>query len=164
MVFMSSWRRYVYITMACHTPAFHLPTPCRLHTHTLYHQLHTLWLVSLFHCSLDIKTNIQFINGEETHRFITLKNHHRYWAHSSKECVCCVGRLKIEELEGERQRLEEQNNVLELRLERHNLQVGTQSCVWGLDIQGCSLAWEVWVTHLSIIHVRDDWHLHSKSM
>uniref|UniRef100_A0A8K9XLU9 Mitotic spindle assembly checkpoint protein MAD1 n=1 Tax=Oncorhynchus mykiss TaxID=8022 RepID=A0A8K9XLU9_ONCMY len=37
-------------------------------------------------------------------------------------CVCCVGRLKIEELEGERQRLEEQNNVLELRLERHNLQ------------------------------------------
>uniref|UniRef100_A0AAZ3NNS5 Mitotic spindle assembly checkpoint protein MAD1 n=1 Tax=Oncorhynchus tshawytscha TaxID=74940 RepID=A0AAZ3NNS5_ONCTS len=30
--------------------------------------------------------------------------------------------LKIEELEGERQRLEEQNNVLELRLERHNLQ------------------------------------------
>ncbi|XP_064818220.1 mitotic spindle assembly checkpoint protein MAD1-like [Oncorhynchus masou masou] len=31
-------------------------------------------------------------------------------------------RLKIEELEGERQRLEEQNNVLELRLERHNLQ------------------------------------------
>ncbi|XP_064858211.1 mitotic spindle assembly checkpoint protein MAD1 [Oncorhynchus nerka] len=32
-------------------------------------------------------------------------------------------RLKIEELEGERQRLEEQNNVLELRLERHNLQL-----------------------------------------
>ncbi|KAM9492032.1 mitotic spindle assembly checkpoint protein MAD1 isoform 3-T4 [Salvelinus alpinus] len=31
-------------------------------------------------------------------------------------------RLKIEELEGERQRLEEQNVVLELRLERHNLQ------------------------------------------
>ncbi|XP_045546615.1 mitotic spindle assembly checkpoint protein MAD1 isoform X2 [Salmo salar] len=31
-------------------------------------------------------------------------------------------RLNIEELEGERQRLEEQNNVLELRLERHNLQ------------------------------------------
>ncbi|XP_071246251.1 mitotic spindle assembly checkpoint protein MAD1-like isoform X3 [Salvelinus alpinus] len=31
-------------------------------------------------------------------------------------------RLKIEELEGERQRLEEQNTVLELRLERHNLQ------------------------------------------
>uniref|UniRef100_A0A4W5R4Z8 Mitotic arrest deficient 1 like 1 n=1 Tax=Hucho hucho TaxID=62062 RepID=A0A4W5R4Z8_9TELE len=31
-------------------------------------------------------------------------------------------RLKIEELEGERQRLEEQNSVLELRLERHNLQ------------------------------------------
>uniref|UniRef100_A0A4W5QU17 Mitotic arrest deficient 1 like 1 n=1 Tax=Hucho hucho TaxID=62062 RepID=A0A4W5QU17_9TELE len=43
---------------------------------------------------------------------------------SSREvmCVCCVGRLKIEELEGERQRLEEQNSVLELRLERHNLQ------------------------------------------
>uniref|UniRef100_A0A8K9Y8N2 Mitotic spindle assembly checkpoint protein MAD1 n=1 Tax=Oncorhynchus mykiss TaxID=8022 RepID=A0A8K9Y8N2_ONCMY len=44
-------------------------------------------------------------------------------------CVCVsvclnldVCLLKIEELEGERQRLEEQNNVLELRLERHNLQ------------------------------------------
>uniref|UniRef100_A0A6Q2XZQ9 Mitotic spindle assembly checkpoint protein MAD1 n=1 Tax=Esox lucius TaxID=8010 RepID=A0A6Q2XZQ9_ESOLU len=31
-------------------------------------------------------------------------------------------RLKIEELEAERQRLEEQNNVLELRLERHDLE------------------------------------------
>ncbi|KAL2076779.1 hypothetical protein ACEWY4_027628 [Coilia grayii] len=31
-------------------------------------------------------------------------------------------RLKVEELESERQRLEEQNNVLEMRLERHNLQ------------------------------------------
>uniref|UniRef100_A0A673KM15 Mitotic spindle assembly checkpoint protein MAD1 n=1 Tax=Sinocyclocheilus rhinocerous TaxID=307959 RepID=A0A673KM15_9TELE len=30
--------------------------------------------------------------------------------------------LKIEELEAERQRLEEQNNILEMRLERHNLQ------------------------------------------
>uniref|UniRef100_A0AAZ3Q1Z7 Mitotic spindle assembly checkpoint protein MAD1 n=1 Tax=Oncorhynchus tshawytscha TaxID=74940 RepID=A0AAZ3Q1Z7_ONCTS len=38
-------------------------------------------------------------------------------------CVSvCLSLLKIEELEGERQRLEEQNNVLELRLERHNLQ------------------------------------------
>ncbi|XP_031670442.1 mitotic spindle assembly checkpoint protein MAD1 [Oncorhynchus kisutch] len=37
-------------------------------------------------------------------------------------------RLKIEELEGERQRLEEQNNVLELRLERHNLQVHSRVC------------------------------------
>lgn len=44
-------------------------------------------------------------------------------------CVVCVGRLKIEELEGERQRLEEQNNVLELRLERHNLQVHSRVCV-----------------------------------
>ncbi|XP_041960127.1 mitotic spindle assembly checkpoint protein MAD1 isoform X1 [Alosa sapidissima] len=33
-----------------------------------------------------------------------------------------VLRLKVEELESERQRLEEQNNVLEMRLERHNLQ------------------------------------------
>lgn len=31
-------------------------------------------------------------------------------------------RQKIEELEAERQRLEEQNNILEMRLERHNLQ------------------------------------------
>ncbi|XP_071379101.1 mitotic spindle assembly checkpoint protein MAD1 [Centroberyx affinis] len=31
-------------------------------------------------------------------------------------------RQKIEDLEGERQRLEEQNNILEMRLERHNLQ------------------------------------------
>ncbi|KAM6972734.1 mitotic spindle assembly checkpoint protein MAD1 [Aplochiton taeniatus] len=31
-------------------------------------------------------------------------------------------RQKIEELEGERQKLEEQNSVLEMRLERHNLQ------------------------------------------
>ncbi|XP_071202914.1 mitotic spindle assembly checkpoint protein MAD1-like [Salvelinus alpinus] len=37
-------------------------------------------------------------------------------------------RLKIEELEGERQRLEEQNVVLELRLERHNLQVHRRVC------------------------------------
>uniref|UniRef100_A0A672L7N4 Mitotic spindle assembly checkpoint protein MAD1 n=1 Tax=Sinocyclocheilus grahami TaxID=75366 RepID=A0A672L7N4_SINGR len=32
--------------------------------------------------------------------------------------------LKIEELESERQQLEEQNNILEMRLERHNLQGG----------------------------------------
>lgn len=37
-------------------------------------------------------------------------------------CVCC--RQKIEDLEADRQRLEEQNNNLEMRLERHNLQVG----------------------------------------
>uniref|UniRef100_A0A672GAY8 Mitotic spindle assembly checkpoint protein MAD1 n=1 Tax=Salarias fasciatus TaxID=181472 RepID=A0A672GAY8_SALFA len=41
-------------------------------------------------------------------------------------CVCvCVRaffRQKIEDLETERQRLEEQNNILEMRLERHNLQ------------------------------------------
>lgn len=35
-------------------------------------------------------------------------------------------RQKIEDLEAERQRLEEQNNTLEMRLERHNLQVGTK--------------------------------------
>uniref|UniRef100_A0A4W4FNW9 Mitotic spindle assembly checkpoint protein MAD1 n=1 Tax=Electrophorus electricus TaxID=8005 RepID=A0A4W4FNW9_ELEEL len=34
----------------------------------------------------------------------------------------CSCRQKIEELESERQRLEEQNNILEMRLERHNLQ------------------------------------------
>uniref|UniRef100_A0A672L2Q6 Mitotic spindle assembly checkpoint protein MAD1 n=1 Tax=Sinocyclocheilus grahami TaxID=75366 RepID=A0A672L2Q6_SINGR len=33
-------------------------------------------------------------------------------------------RQKIEELESERQQLEEQNNILEMRLERHNLQGG----------------------------------------
>ncbi|MEQ2247307.1 hypothetical protein ILYODFUR_008027, partial [Ilyodon furcidens] len=31
-------------------------------------------------------------------------------------------RQKIEDLEKDRQRLEEQNNILEMRLERHNLQ------------------------------------------
>uniref|UniRef100_A0AAR2JIN3 Mitotic spindle assembly checkpoint protein MAD1 n=1 Tax=Pygocentrus nattereri TaxID=42514 RepID=A0AAR2JIN3_PYGNA len=36
--------------------------------------------------------------------------------------IVCLGRQKIEELESERQRLEEQNNILEMRLERHNLQ------------------------------------------
>uniref|UniRef100_A0A8C1EPX3 Mitotic spindle assembly checkpoint protein MAD1 n=2 Tax=Cyprinus carpio TaxID=7962 RepID=A0A8C1EPX3_CYPCA len=36
-------------------------------------------------------------------------------------CVCFF-RQKIEELEAERQQLEEQNNILEMRLERHNLQ------------------------------------------
>ncbi|MEQ2295153.1 hypothetical protein AMECASPLE_011179 [Ameca splendens] len=35
-------------------------------------------------------------------------------------------RQKIEDLERDRQRLEEQNNILEMRLERHNLQVGTK--------------------------------------
>ncbi|XP_076004106.1 mitotic spindle assembly checkpoint protein MAD1 [Genypterus blacodes] len=39
----------------------------------------------------------------------------------SKEEVSTL-RQKIEDLEGERQRLEEQNNILEMRLERHNLQ------------------------------------------
>lgn len=42
-------------------------------------------------------------------------------------CVCKIFRQKIEDLEAERQRLEEQNNILEMRLERHNLQVGTES-------------------------------------
>uniref|UniRef100_A0A3Q3KED3 Mitotic spindle assembly checkpoint protein MAD1 n=1 Tax=Monopterus albus TaxID=43700 RepID=A0A3Q3KED3_MONAL len=37
-------------------------------------------------------------------------------------CVCSFFREKIEDLEAERQRLEEQNNILEMRLERHNLQ------------------------------------------
>ncbi|XP_045902447.1 mitotic spindle assembly checkpoint protein MAD1 isoform X2 [Micropterus dolomieu] len=39
----------------------------------------------------------------------------------SKEEVSIL-RQKIEDLEAERQRLEEQNNILEMRLERHNLQ------------------------------------------
>uniref|UniRef100_A0A8C7ZPV5 Mitotic arrest deficient 1 like 1 n=1 Tax=Oryzias sinensis TaxID=183150 RepID=A0A8C7ZPV5_9TELE len=34
-------------------------------------------------------------------------------------------RKKIEDLEAERQRLEEQNNILEMRLERNNMQVGS---------------------------------------
>lgn len=38
-------------------------------------------------------------------------------------------RQKIEDLEQERQRLEEKNNILEMRLERHNLQVGTKTSV-----------------------------------
>uniref|UniRef100_A0A3Q0QRH1 Mitotic spindle assembly checkpoint protein MAD1 n=1 Tax=Amphilophus citrinellus TaxID=61819 RepID=A0A3Q0QRH1_AMPCI len=37
-------------------------------------------------------------------------------------CACIFFRQKIEDLETERQRLEEQNNILEMRLERHNLQ------------------------------------------
>uniref|UniRef100_A0A8C1W4L7 Mitotic spindle assembly checkpoint protein MAD1 n=1 Tax=Cyprinus carpio TaxID=7962 RepID=A0A8C1W4L7_CYPCA len=37
-------------------------------------------------------------------------------------CMCLFFRQKIEELETERQQLEEQNNILEMRLERHNLQ------------------------------------------
>lgn len=39
----------------------------------------------------------------------------------SKEEISIL-RQKIEDLEAERQRLEEQNNILEMRLERHNLQ------------------------------------------
>lgn len=42
-------------------------------------------------------------------------------------CVHAFYRQKIEDLEAERQRLEEQNNILEMRLERHNLQVGTKT-------------------------------------
>uniref|UniRef100_A0A3Q2NWS4 Mitotic spindle assembly checkpoint protein MAD1 n=1 Tax=Fundulus heteroclitus TaxID=8078 RepID=A0A3Q2NWS4_FUNHE len=37
-------------------------------------------------------------------------------------CPSQFARQKIEDLEKERQRLEEQNNILEMRLERHNLQ------------------------------------------
>lgn len=46
-----------------------------------------------------------------------------------KQCMCMhlFLRQKIEDLERERQRLEEQNNILEMRLERHNLQVGALS-------------------------------------
>ncbi|CAM4501434.1 unnamed protein product [Leuciscus chuanchicus] len=40
---------------------------------------------------------------------------------ATAEEICSL-REKIEELEAERQRLEEQNNILEMRLERHNLQ------------------------------------------
>lgn len=42
-------------------------------------------------------------------------------------CVHTFFRQKIEDLEAERQRLEEQNNILEMRLERNNLQVGTET-------------------------------------
>lgn len=42
-------------------------------------------------------------------------------------CMHAYFRQKIEDLEAERQRLEEQNNILEMRLERHNLQVGTKT-------------------------------------
>lgn len=38
-------------------------------------------------------------------------------------------RQKIEDLEQERQSLEEKNNILEMRLERHNLQVGTNTSI-----------------------------------
>lgn len=42
-------------------------------------------------------------------------------------CLLHVCRLKVEELETERQKLEEQNNILEMRLERHHLQVRTST-------------------------------------
>lgn len=42
-------------------------------------------------------------------------------------CAHAFFRQKIEDLEAERQRLEEKNNILEMRLERHNLQVGTDT-------------------------------------
>lgn len=42
-------------------------------------------------------------------------------------CACPTPRQKIEDLEAERQRLEEQNNILEMRLERHNLQVSSKA-------------------------------------
>uniref|UniRef100_A0A8C4I197 Mitotic spindle assembly checkpoint protein MAD1 n=1 Tax=Dicentrarchus labrax TaxID=13489 RepID=A0A8C4I197_DICLA len=46
----------------------------------------------------------------------------RVLTHMHKLCVHIFFRQKIEDLEAERQRLEEQNNILEMRLERHNLQ------------------------------------------
>uniref|UniRef100_A0A671LFM3 Mitotic arrest deficient 1 like 1 n=1 Tax=Sinocyclocheilus anshuiensis TaxID=1608454 RepID=A0A671LFM3_9TELE len=45
-------------------------------------------------------------------------------ANSSSRDLQVSDRQKIEELESERQQLEEQNNILEMRLERHNLQGG----------------------------------------
>ncbi|KAI5090289.1 mitotic spindle assembly checkpoint protein MAD1, partial [Silurus meridionalis] len=41
---------------------------------------------------------------------------------ATEEEIQFLRRQKVEELESERQKLEEQNNVLEMRLERHNLQ------------------------------------------
>ncbi len=46
-------------------------------------------------------------------------------------------RQKIEELEAERQQLEEQNNTLEMRLERHNLQVILTFCARFLEPKTC---------------------------
>ncbi|KAG7222560.1 hypothetical protein INR49_016157, partial [Caranx melampygus] len=46
---------------------------------------------------------------------------------ATKEEVSIL-RQKIEDLEAERQRLEEQNNILEMRLERHNLQYINYIC------------------------------------
>uniref|UniRef100_A0AAX7UEQ1 Mitotic spindle assembly checkpoint protein MAD1 n=1 Tax=Astatotilapia calliptera TaxID=8154 RepID=A0AAX7UEQ1_ASTCA len=46
-----------------------------------------------------------------------------FFALLNSVCACIFFlRQKIEDLERERQRLEEQNNILEMRLERHNLQ------------------------------------------
>uniref|UniRef100_A0A667WAA4 Mitotic spindle assembly checkpoint protein MAD1 n=1 Tax=Myripristis murdjan TaxID=586833 RepID=A0A667WAA4_9TELE len=51
------------------------------------------------------------------------QSHHAEMEVADKStCVYPLFRLKIEDLEAERQRLEEQNSILEMRLERHNLQ------------------------------------------
>ncbi|KAK1886525.1 Mitotic spindle assembly checkpoint protein MAD1, partial [Dissostichus eleginoides] len=47
-------------------------------------------------------------------------------------------RQKIEDLESERQRLEEQNNILEMRLERHILQEDQLLLTRGLEPLGCT--------------------------
>uniref|UniRef100_A0A672Z588 Mitotic spindle assembly checkpoint protein MAD1 n=1 Tax=Sphaeramia orbicularis TaxID=375764 RepID=A0A672Z588_9TELE len=62
-----------------------------------------------------------FFSGGESTRggggvYNTLSNQSQFLS------VCMSFRQKIEDLEAERQRLEEQNNILEMRLERHNLQ------------------------------------------
>ena len=50
--------------------------------------------------------------------------------------MCVLSRLKVEELEAERQRLEEQNSTLEMRLDRQLLQVGVCVCVcWRCNSQ-----------------------------
>lgn len=72
----------------------------------------------------------------EKHAGLTLEidnvhSHYSTWRDINEAVSECVfmhfSRQKIEDLEAERQRLEEQNNILEMRLERHNLQVGTKT-------------------------------------
>lgn len=59
--------------------------------------------------------------------YIVCIPHDEHWWHSTLMWVHWFFRRKIEDLEGERQRLEGQNSILEMRLERHNLQVSTKT-------------------------------------
>uniref|UniRef100_A0A7N9ALC9 Mitotic spindle assembly checkpoint protein MAD1 n=1 Tax=Mastacembelus armatus TaxID=205130 RepID=A0A7N9ALC9_9TELE len=70
------------------------------------------------------KTSSKFRFIEFCKFMLKLTKQHLWYRAEIKTYVCVhlIFRKKIEDLEAERQRLEEQNNILEMRLERHNLQ------------------------------------------